>query len=729
MSNPGVPPQLSVVVPVHRAEGQIRDCLESLLQQRFADLEVLVVLDAPADQSARIVNEIASLDDRVRVIEQSEHRGVGPSRNHGLDEARGRWVAFVDPTDFVSADFHEALVASASASDADVAMGDHVDWFPDGQTKKNRSSWIFQEPDQAAVTLQDVPRLVENRPMVGDKIWRRTFLQEQGLRFTDAVHGDVVFSLLGLAAARAIARCPDGVHHRRQWIGSTPRHADGHDPLELLDRYREVLAELERRGVGIDLRSRVHTASVWHLRTLAAGGDPDRAFESAAGTYFADHRDLFVGEQASAPDRRFHQVTMRDQPIVTLLEDRATDARKRATKYRKQRKAAARRRNNRVMRSVWYEQACRQPVDEDLAVFASFWFKEPAGNPLAIYRELIRRAPHMKCVWVLGRGVSDDGLDSANWVRVDSRKYFDVMGRAKYFVNNVNFPQWVRSRPGTVQLQTTHGTPLKYMGIDERLAPSSDLAIRPLLRRVSRWDHCLSANAYSSEIWQHCYPADFELLETGYPRNDILHNGSERDRALVRQELGISGDKPVVLYAPTYRQPNKRRESPDVDLVRIADRLKDDVTLVFRSHYFVKRTPGDDSGDLIDASGYPDTGKLLLAADMLITDYSSIQFDYANLGRPIINFVPDADEYHASRGTYFDIREQNAGLVAENEADLFAIFDERRWERPEVAASLQAFCDRFAQFDDGGASERVVRRVFADALRRHEPSGSLTAVT
>lgn len=293
--------------------------------------------------------------------------------------------------------------------------------------------------------------------------------------------------------------------------------------------------------------------------------------------------------------------------------------------------------------------------------------------------------------------------------------YYELLATSKYFVNNVNFPHFVNKRTGSVELQTTHGTPLKLMGIHESRAPVSNLNINGMLTRSARWDYCLSPNPYTSEIWRGAYPLNYSLLEMGYPRNDILHRYSAHDVASVKRRLGIDPDHLVVLYAPTYRDVKNRRVTPSIDFARLAAAAGPDVTILNRSHYFI-RSPDHGSGSVIDASSFPVTNELLVACDVLVTDYSSIMFDFAALRRPIINHIPDCDDYMAERGTYFDIRERNAGLVTSSESELHSIFSERTWDDPDVKRAIEQFADEFVGFDDGESARRVVEHVFADLI-------------
>lgn len=292
------------------------------------------------------------------------------------------------------------------------------------------------------------------------------------------------------------------------------------------------------------------------------------------------------------------------------------------------------------------------------------------------------------------------------------------MARAKYLINNVNFPNEVVKRPGTVHLQTFHGTPLKCMGLDQQHYPAAagGMSFGNLLKRIDRWDVALSSNPHSSQIWERVYPAAYRLLEYGYPRNDVFFTASEEDIRRIRGELGIPAGNTALLYAPTLRDYQKGF-TPRLDLERLSRELRPQITLLVRAHYSYR--PQDhlsrlqEAGLVIDVSHHPSAEQLCLAADALITDYSSMMFDYALLDRPIVIYADDWDIYRSSRGVYFDLLSgspgETPGAVARTGRELVEVFREGRWCDADASALRTAFRARFCPFDDGHAAERVVR--------------------
>lgn len=209
------------------------------------------------------------------------------------------------------------------------------------------------------------------------------------------------------------------------------------------------------------------------------------------------------------------------------------------------------------------------------------------------------------------------------------------------------------------------------------------------------------------------------MIECGYPRNDILFNfGIEKIRE-IKKGIGISEEKKVVLYVPTFREYMKSFEFP-FDLPLLKKYLENDYLFLFRSHHLsseINHKFGSDFKNfLIDVTAYPDVQELLLIADILITDYSSIMFDFAILNRPIINFIDDYEVYNKVRGMYFDIYKEGPGLVVNHTHALIDAILERKYESQEILEKFDNFRKRFCEFENGHAAEYIVRNLIVDNM-------------
>ena len=351
---------------------------------------------------------------------------------------------------------------------------------------------------------------------------------------------------------------------------------------------------------------------------------------------------------------------------------------------------------------------------EDAVFFESFYGRNASCNPLAIDRELARVAPGVIRYWsVVDLSVAVP--EGAVPVVEGSPEWWRARGSARLLVVN----DWLRRRfarrPGQVVLQTWHGTPLKRLALHRSgFDPRRALAV---LRESRRWNVLLAQNPYGAGILRSAYGFRRRpVWVEGYPRNDVLVRG---DAAGVRRELGIAEAARVLLYAPTWR--DDREQIVDfLDLDRLAATAG--AVVLVRGH---SRTllPGSDLGSsggaasptsgarVIDVTSYPDVSRLLLAADALITDYSSVMFDFTVTGKPLYFFAPDLDHYRGElRGFYFDLASEAPGPVTATQDELEAALADPG-QTADHAERYAAWRARFNARDDGRAAERVVARI------------------
>ena len=350
----------------------------------------------------------------------------------------------------------------------------------------------------------------------------------------------------------------------------------------------------------------------------------------------------------------------------------------------------------------------RIPLNRKKVFFESFSTRTFSDNPKAIYDELCSRQLDYKLVWALQDPSVDVG-PRGKTVRYSSFGYWFHLGTAKYIVSNINQLQSVK-RKGQVFVQTMHGTPLKRMGLVVTKKEWKRARMKQLFSRD--WDYFTSPSTYFSDILRGpSFEFAGELLEVGYPRNDYLVNNKNNGAlaAKVRAELGIPDGKKMILYAPTWR--TKKGFDLKLDIEKMKQSLSDDYVLVLRPHYLEARYLDQSVFDdfTIDGGGYRDVNEMLIATDVLITDYSSILFDYAILRRPMILFMWDYDSYVKSgRGTYFDIEQEYPQLVARTNEQILQKFD----DLDKVMQGIEEFSARFNEFETGQASKMVVDRVF-----------------
>lgn len=367
------------------------------------------------------------------------------------------------------------------------------------------------------------------------------------------------------------------------------------------------------------------------------------------------------------------------------------------------------------------------PVNKKVIVFESNLFRNYTGNPRYIYEEIVKQNIDTKCmcIWVFK---NPDALDTAiipgnmKCVKYKTFKFYYYMSVAGFIVSDSRLPNYLVKNKNTTYIQTWHGTPLKKLALDMTsldMAGSSNIEKYHENFRVSssKWDYLLSQNTFSTNIFKRCFAFDKTILEIGYPRNDILINSSTADIAALKKKMGLPSNKKIILYAPTWRdnQFYKKGEykfASAIDFDALQDTISDEYVMIVKYHYLVK--------DNVDWSKYEgfiyqygeteDIASLYLVSDILITDYSSVMFDYSVLNRPMIFFTYDLEEYkNTLRGFYFDFLEEAPGpVVLDNEALIKAI---QTYNFEDWKDKYEAFHNKYNHCDDGNAGSRVVELI------------------
>lgn len=347
------------------------------------------------------------------------------------------------------------------------------------------------------------------------------------------------------------------------------------------------------------------------------------------------------------------------------------------------------------------------------AVFLA-WHGKYSDNPRAISEELTRRGSDMRQIWVLSE--SDPSLpDSVITVEPGSRAYLRALGSCEYLISNNTLPLYFRKSPSTVYLQTWHGTPLKRIAfdIDRPAFRQPERYFTALRREVASWDLLISPNEVSTPILQRAFDYRGRMLETGYPRNDILRSPERQSvRRRVREQLQVASEAHCILYAPTWR--DDPEFALELDVREVVERLADEYVLLFRGHHLVSgsvRLPSHPR--ILDVSSRADVRDLYLAADSLITDYSSVMFDFAVTRKPMLFYTYDLENYRdVLRGFYFDFAREAPGPLLKTTSEVIAALNDLDHVSADYASAYERFWERFCHLDDGGAAGRVVEAVF-----------------
>ncbi|KLT15585.1 CDP-glycerol:glycerophosphate glycerophosphotransferase [Neobacillus vireti] len=370
------------------------------------------------------------------------------------------------------------------------------------------------------------------------------------------------------------------------------------------------------------------------------------------------------------------------------------------------------------------------PVKKKLVIFESFLGKQYSDNPRAIYEYLRKNHPEYKMFWSIDKNYSQK-FNKMNIPVVNrfSMKWLFLLPRAEFWVTNSRLPLWFKKPNHTTYLQTWHGTPLKKLASDMKEVHMPETTTENykenFYKESRRWDFLISPNPYSTSIFQRAFKYDKEILETGYPRNDpLVNNNNIAAINKIKEKLGIPKNKKVILYAPTWRdneffERGKYKFTMQLNLEHLQISLSNEYVLLLRLHYLISnRIDIKRYHDFVfDFSNYDDISDLYLVSDILLTDYSSVFFDYLCLKRPIIFYTYDIDTYRDKvRGFYFDYEKDAPGPLVKTTEEVINVIKQISENQFKPSEEVIRFHREFCSLENGVSAEKVVEKVFLERV-------------
>lgn len=374
---------------------------------------------------------------------------------------------------------------------------------------------------------------------------------------------------------------------------------------------------------------------------------------------------------------------------------------------------------NQMRLRTYYQRLDATP--EPSVLFQCYRGETATDSQLALHSRLRARDADLSLYW----GVADYATpvpEGGIALLIGSRAWFDQLASSTYLCNNIDFDGFFRKRSHQRYLQTFHGYPFKSMGRTFWAGKGLSAAriAAECARRNAEYDAIVVPSEICADFYRQEYDYSGEILVTGYPRSDVLLSpaaGGIRDR--VRTGLGLDPDHQVVLYAPTYRDAlttrtyaAKRFDELDLDL--LTEQLDDAHVILIRGHNNNQREPDRVRGRarILDVTDYPEINDLTLAADVAVLDYSSLRFDWAVTGKPMLFFVPDLQGYFAARPPLFEFRSSAPGPLLNTTEEVV----EALKNLPDVSAryrgEIAAFNQTYNELQDGQATERVLDAFF-----------------
>ncbi|MDY5233715.1 MAG: bifunctional glycosyltransferase family 2 protein/CDP-glycerol:glycerophosphate glycerophosphotransferase [Faecalicoccus sp.] len=740
--------KISIIIPFQKYLHYLKECLQSLKESSYQDFEVLIVCDHVDEH---VQKEIPGLSDlSLRILSLEDETGVAACRNKGLQQATGEYVYFLDSDDYILEDtlFHmtehlngQDMVYGTirntwnnkanfldKLSKKEIDVDDEAEKMQAQEEKIQNHLERFKEQNSdrmLAIYHTMVKRSGFQTITVLSNLYRRQFLIDHQISFEPSFRyfSDQIFLVQVLEKAPSFLSAEDGWYIKRKH--NDPINEPSLNQEESDTRFEERCLAVECARKLIDAQGPVRYYLDKKLIRYVTKTMIKRIRRSQDEKW---RKEYFIRIQSTLLDtapRVLDDLSAKQKRIILLMMKNDLKGVQKAIRWSfgkaKLKSIFANKNKNTLYKLAYYHRYLKMPIKENVVLFETFMAKNYSDSPKYIYEALNKMYPgKYECVWAING--KHDIPYGAKTIKRFSFQYAYYCAISKYLVFNVRQPLWFRKREGQVFLETWHGTPLKRLVFDqEEVTSASPKYKEQFYKQRKEWDYLVSANPFSSKTFRSCFMYEGKMLEYGYPRNDILYASDKEERAKrLKEKLGIPLDKKTILYAPTWRDDEhygkgEYKFTLALDLKKMKTMLEKDYVLLLRTHHYI--------ADKIDTTGlegfaynfstYDDISEIYLITDICITDYSSVFFDFANLKRPILFYTYDIEKYkNQLRGFYIDMNTEVPGpLLYTSEEVIDAILHidtiQNRYQK-----RYDDFYDRFCCFDDGHASENIVKEVF-----------------
>ena len=753
--------RVSVIVPYNGEREYLDDLFASLQEQTVKDFEAVFVLGhAASDMEKELSEKEASFPVVIKTL-PADKDGVSAARNLGIKSSNGDYVLFLDSDDYLEKTAIEEYIEGADDKDIVYARRRRTPYARDGYYA-DRERILAEKAEAAAEHDEDeqdtegeenfvstinevdyedwngvLSKIIVIEPAISGisalgLIYKRSFLEDKSIYFDEnfMCFPDLKFVSEAMCSTKNVKRLTSVLYIKR-------KHSD---PIKLPSLAQKTDEDIKlKEAMEAYLSAKSHDEIKGTYAETRLDGKFIRYYVTKISPYF------LKGEAKKIP--AVYEKAVKCLPLVSkeALKHSKHYSRK-IVKYsqshepakiaKKVRYHSARQTLFRLMKSrsatkkFFYRKFyATGKLKENVVMFESFFGRNYSDSPKYIFEYLQRTYPgKYKCVWVKAGKKNHELPYPAKQVKRFSFSYFKYLGKSKYFVFNVRPPAYFIKREDSVFLQTWHGTPLKKLGTDMDavfMAGGTDIVAykKNFTENSKKWDYLIAQNAFSSETFRRCFEVHGKMLETGYPRNDIMHASPEVEAEAVRSTraaLGIPEGKKIILYAPTWRDDEwygtgQYKFSLKLDLDKLRAELGDEYVVVLRTHYLIVDALDLDSykGFAFNGADFDDISLLYLISDILITDYSSVFFDYANLKRPMLFFTYDLDKYRdVLRGFYFDLEDLLPGPLVFTTDEIIDSIKNLPQVVEKFADKANSFYKRFNDWEDGSSSKKVVEEVF-----------------
>ena len=376
-------------------------------------------------------------------------------------------------------------------------------------------------------------------------------------------------------------------------------------------------------------------------------------------------------------------------------------------------------------------------MDDKVIFFEAFGGRNYTCSPKAIYEKMLtmKEFKDFKFVWAFVDPSKHDVLNDKRLtiVKTNSKDYYKYLSIAKYWIVNSIIDEGIIKKKNQVYVQCWHGTPLKKLRYDIEVNGAVLNTIEEIRKRNDRdarkFDYFISPSKYCTEKFTSAFNLkalgkENIIIEKGYPRNDFLFNKTKKDVDSIKKKLGLPLDKKVIFYLPTFRD-NQHTSGVGytynlaIDFDSLKKKFSKDYVILFSPHYFIANSIdlSKYKGFVFNVARYDEINELYLVSDIIMTDYSSVFFDFANLKRPMLFYMYDFDDYQNNLRDFYISLDELPGPIAKTQEELENNLKNIDSIFVNYKKKYEKFNKKYNYLDDGNASYRVIKNIFKESVK------------
>ncbi len=708
--------KLSIIITYYNNEEHILDCIESIKKQRNQNFDLIIVDDGSTDSSANLIKEATrDYDKNITYIKLEENAGHAHARNKSLEKVNTQYFMFLDADDQLASYAVEYYLSNVNGLDGLIA--------PIHKFAINKPQYVDKDKIRIEyLTQQSNPNSFLRKNTACNILFKTGIIKAHNIRFNEnlKIYTDASFILDYINYVERFVRLFDFPFYYRGEV---------YDPFEgnTLSDQDFILTFEDYVNSYIDSVKRTNNKTVLSFLTHKMKLEIKNGFDPSL-------RDIEL------------RYNMLEKPLVKIIKTIKWDLLKDAkllykleilflsmnavenAKYINNLRSVSRHvknivQNNKMKNRSKYQLLDKEEsVDSNTIVFESFGGKNYSDSPKYIYEYMQKNYPKLNYIWVFKNPDKNVITGNAEKVKKGSKEYYDAYSKAKFWVSNARLPLYLNKKENQIYIQTWHGTPLKRLANDMKVVrmPGTTTANykKNFYAETSRWDYLVSPNRYSTNIFKTAFWMDEKRTwEIGYPRNDVLVNRSNDQEYInqIKKDLNLPEGKKVIMYAPTWRDDEFVKKGQylfdlKINLENLQKELGEDYVILLRMHYLIANALDLNGYEdfAIDVSNYSDISELYLISDALITDYSSVMFDFGILKRPQYFFAYDIEKYDKGlRGFYMDYMNDLPGEIITDEFNLAEELKNIDGHKEKYKEKIEKFYNKFCSLEKGRSSKFI----------------------